>query len=240
MLFSGIKPIYKVLVGLTFFLGCGSLMWTSSRGGWISFTIASVFVGLCVFGNITGRAAIIKTFAYIMAVFIFISPIYPRLFVKFYGRLGGSDRGSAESRLPQYEVAYNIIKDNPLIGIGINNYTKIVEKYDVTEEGLESLTRYAVHNIFLHIAAEMGIFGLAVFLWLMFSILVEGVSYIILNKNFMAYTVVGMVAGIIAFLVHGFVDTASLGSKLFMFVWFFAGIIFAIKRIKPLTDPVPE
>ena len=240
VLFSGIKLIYKLICGVTFFLGCGSLMWTNSRGGWISFAVAALFVVLCVFRNIEGKAGLIKIFAWIMAVGVLISPLYPRLYTKFYGRLMGNDGGAAESRLPQYEVAYNIIKENPFVGIGINNYTKVMDDYDTTEEGLESYTHQPVHNIFFHIAAEMGIFGIAVFLWLIFSILTGGMNYIILNKNFTAYTVIGMVAGILAFLVHGLVDTASLGSKLFMFIWFFAGIIFAIKKIKPLAAPVPE
>lgn len=241
MLFSGIKLIYKLICGLTFFLGCGSLMWTNSRGGWISFAIAAIFVALCVFRNIKGKVGLIKTFAWIIAVFIFISPIYPRLAAKFYDRFGGSDAGAAESRLPQYEVAYKIIKENPIIGIGINNYTKIMGKYDVTEDGLESITRHPVHNIFLHIAAEIGIFGITVFLWLISSILIEGIKYIVSNQDFIAYTVIGMIAGIIAFLVHGLVDTASLGNKLYMFIWFFAAIIFAVnKNVSGFHHPSPS
>jgi O-antigen ligase len=173
-----------------------------------------------------------------MVIAIFVSPLYPRLWTKIYERLGGPDRGAAESRLPQFEVAYNIIKDNPLVGVGINNYTEIMDDYDTTEEGVRSLTRHPVHNIFLHIAAEMGVFGLAAFFWLISAIFVEGMKHIISNEDFTAYAIIGMLGGIIAFLIHGLVDTASLGSKLYMFVWFFAGIIIGISQIRHATTPV--
>jgi len=240
VMFSGIGLAYKFLCGFIFFLGSGSLMWTISRGGWISFAVAALFVGLCVFSKIRGKSGLIKTFGWIMTVMIFISPLYPRLTTKFYVRFGGEDRGSAESRVPQFEVAYNIIKDNPIVGVGINNYTKVMYDYDTTEEGLDTISQHAVHNIFLHIAAEMGVFGLAAFIWLISAILAEGMKCIISNDDFTAYAVIGMVAGIIAFLVHGLVDTASLGSKLYMFIWFFAGIIFAVRKIKPAANLAPE
>lgn len=239
MCFSEIKLIYKFLCGFTFFLSSGSLVWSDSRGGWISFLIAALFVIISVFSKIKGKTDLIKTFATIMAIIILLSPLYPKLSAKFYVRLTADDRGSAESRLPQYKVAWNIIKNNPLVGIGINNYTELMSDYDITEEGLESITHQAVHNIFLQIIAEMGIFGIAIFIWFIAAIFIEGIEYIISNRGSMVYAVIGMVAGIMAFLVHGLVDTASIGSKMYMFVWFFAGIICAIKKIKPVATFFP-
>lgn len=240
MLFSQIKPAYKFMCGLAFILGGGSLMWTNSRGGWISFIAAALFVSMFVFNKIKGKYGLIKTYAAIMAVLIVISPLYPRFSDKFVGRFFGGDRGSAESRLPQNKIAYNIIMDKPFTGIGLNNYTEVVYDYDITQEGLGTITSQAVHNIYLQIAAEIGIFGIAVFLWFIFVIYIEGIRYIFLNEGFMVYAIIGMLAGIVAFLTHGMVDTASLGSKLFLFIWFFAGIIFAIKKIKPVTTLILE
>jgi O-antigen ligase len=211
-------------------------MWSSSRGGWISLAVGVLFVSLFVFNKIKGKKGLIKTFIWIVFVLILISPLFPRLSAKFFVRFAGSDRGSAESRLPQYTVAYNVIRNNPIIGVGINNYTGVMHDYDVSDEGLESITPHAVHNIFLHIVAEIGIFGIAIFIWFISTIFVEGMASIS-NRGFMAYTVIGILAGIMAFLVHGMVDTASLGSKLYMFVWFFAGVIFAAKRINQVVKP---
>ncbi len=240
MLFSGMKRGFKFLCGLTFFLSAGSLMWTNSRGGWISFAVGALFVSISVFSKIKGRSSLIKVFAWIMVIAIFISPLYIRLLNKFDTRLTGRDRGAAESRLPQFAVAYNIIKDNPFVGVGLNNYTEIMDAYDNTPEGLRSITRHAVHNIFLHIGAETGVLGLIAFILLIVAIFAEGIKDIVSNDDFGAYMVIGMLGGIIAFLVHGLVDTASLGSKLYMFVWFFAGIIFAVRQIRHTRTLAPD
>jgi putative inorganic carbon (HCO3(-)) transporter len=231
LLFSEIRPVYRALCLLTFFIGSGSLMWTGSRGGWIGVGVGALFVGICVFSKIKGRTGLLKIFAWTVIVGIFVSPLYPRLLSKFYVRFGGDDRGSAASRLPQFGVAYAIIEDNALIGVGINNFTEVMLEYDKTEEGLESV--YPVHNIFLHIAAEMGIFGIAAFMWLIYAIFSQGIRFIMDNKDLLGYGVIGMLGGILAFLVHGTVDTASIGGKLFMFIWFFVVVIFAIRNIKP-------
>ena len=95
------------------------------------------------------------------------------------------------------------------------------------------MTKHPVHNIFLHIAAEIGIFGLFIFIWILAVIFFKGVSYIMQNIGIMVYAVIGMLAGIFAFLIHGLFDTNSIGNKMFLFTWFFAGLIFAISRIKP-------
>jgi hypothetical protein len=58
------------------------------------------------------------------------------------------------------------------------------------------------------------------------------VRYIIFNEGFMVYGTIGMLAGILAFLIHGLYDVSSMGSKMFLFTWFFAGLIFAITRIQ--------
>jgi hypothetical protein len=78
LLFSSIKPVYKWLCGLTFFLSSGSLMWSNSRGGWISLAIGVLFVGLFVFNKIKGKKGLIKTFIWIVFVLILISPLFPR------------------------------------------------------------------------------------------------------------------------------------------------------------------
>ena len=42
--------------------------------------------------------------------------------------------------------------------------------------------------------------------------------------------VMGILGGITAFLIHGLVDAASIGSKLFLILWFFVGILLATKQ----------
>ncbi len=232
MLFSKIKPTYKIVCFFALSAGSASLIWTKSRASWISFVVAALFVVLLVLPKINTKKALVKTFLAIIGILILILPLYPRLYNKMYWRFAGPDRGSAASRIPQFKIAYNIIKDNPILGVGLNTYSERMWEYDDTEIGLGEITRHPVHNIFLHIAAEIGIFGLMAFLWLMASIFYSGLKYVFLNQDVMAYFIIGLLAGLLAHLVHGLVDTESIGGKLFMFMWVFAGIILAITKIK--------
>jgi O-antigen ligase len=206
----------------------GSLMWTNSRAGWLSLATTIIFAGFLIFCKIREKKALFNIFFTVVLILILIFPLYPRLYSKIYDRFTGFDRGSAKSRFTQFEVAFNIIQTNPILGIGINNYSESMGKYDDTEEGLATITEYPVHNIFLHIAAEIGIIGLMIFLWFLASIFFKGVIYVLANQGVLVNAVIGMLAGIFAFLIHGLFDTASIGSKMFVFVWFFAGIIYAI------------
>ena len=232
MMACQIKFFYKLVCFVTLAVGSASLMWTNSRSGWISFAVAAVFVGVLVFYKLKDKKSLINLFFAILIIIILLFPLYPRLFNKTYGRFTGSDKGSTKSRFPQFEIAFNIIKSNPILGIGINNYSEIMWRYDHTEEGLDQISRHPVHNIFLQIAAEMGIPGLSIFIWFLIVIFYTGVRYIFLKKGFMVYGAIGMLAGILAFLTHGLYDVASIGSKMFLFTWFFAGLIFASIRIQ--------
>ncbi len=240
MIFSKIKPSYKLFCLLTLSVASASLMWTNARTGWISFGISLLFVLLFVFTKARHKKGTINFFATILALIILTSPVFPRLSEKIYGRFASDDGGSADSRWPQFEVAFNIINANPFFGIGINNYTLVMNDYDTTEEGLEEITLFQVHNIFLQIAAEMGIIGLIIFIWFLAVIYFIGLEYIIKNDDFMVYSVIGMLAGIIAFLLHGLYDAASLGSKMFLFNWFFAGVICAIAKISTKQVHIKE
>ena len=231
MTFSQIKPFYKLICLVAVAVASASLLWTNSRAGWISFAVAVIIVGFLVFCKIKAKKTFINTVLSILCLSILVFPLTPRFYSKVYSRFTGPDRGSAASRFSQFEVAYDIIKAHPFLGVGINNYSEVMWQYDNTEEGLEQITRYPVHNIFLHITAEMGIFGLALVLWLLAMILYASVNYITRKEGFIVYAVIGMVAGILAFLIHGLFDTASIGSKMFLFIWFFTGIIFAAKEI---------
>ena len=232
MMACQIKHFYKLLCFATLAVASASLMWTNSRSGWISFAVATLFVGIFVFYKVEKKKSLINLFFATLFIIILIFPLYPRLFNKTYGRFTGSDKGSTKSRFPQFEVAFSIIKTHPILGIGLNNYSEIMWKYDDTEEGLDQISYHPVHNIFLQIAAEIGIPGLLIFIWFLITIFYIGVRYIFLNEGVVAYGIIGMLAGILAFLVHGLYDVASIGSKMFLFTWFFAGLIFGIGKIE--------
>jgi O-antigen ligase len=68
-------------------------------------------------------------------------------------------------RLNLMQSAFEMIKSHPLLGIGINNYARVMDDYVpffLTQE------RWIVHNHYLLVAAETGLAGIGCFLVLLF------------------------------------------------------------------------
>jgi len=240
LLFYRIKGIYKLMCGLTLVVGIGALICTLSRAGWSSFVIAALIVLLLNFSRTKGKTGLNSFAISLVVILIFVSTIVtvnPQFLNIVNRRIFSDDYNAAQSRIPQMNIAWNIIRTNPFLGIGINNYTEVMEDYDTTDIKLISITRHQVHNIFLQIAAEMGIMGLVIFIWLILMVYKEGLIYIKSSEGTMSGIVVGIIAGTSAFLIHGLVDAASLGNHLFLIFWFFTGIIIAIRKIESQVKP---
>lgn len=76
-------------------------------------------------------------------------------------RFSADPSGGARQHVAR--VAFSVIRDHPLAGVGPNNYVAVVGKLDALTE-----TGVPVHNIFLLSAAELGVLGAAL-LWLPFA-----------------------------------------------------------------------
>ena len=72
--------------------------------------------------------------------------------------------------------------------------------------GLAGLVVYA-HNDYLQLASEMGIFALGIILWSVLSASWAGFrTFFITRSNFKRGMILGTMSGIVAILIHSFVD----------------------------------
>jgi len=71
---------------------------------------------------------------------------------------------SFSQRLELVKISFQLIKQNPLLGVGLNNFIVNLPKF---QQG-QILWLQPVHNIYLLVAAETGIIGLLIFLWSLF------------------------------------------------------------------------
>ena len=76
----------------------------------------------------------------------------------------GSDRG----RLAMWKHTIEIIADNPLTGVGLDNWEFVYPRYDRGDKITGASEPVRPHNDFLWIASELGLIGLALYLWLLF------------------------------------------------------------------------
>lgn len=81
-------------------------------------------------------------------------------------------------RVAYWMVSYEILKDNPILGVGIGDYKEAIvetlekEKFDnLPQEMKDFMKEYHVHNQFLMIAVQTGVIGTIVIILLFYNLL---------------------------------------------------------------------
>ena len=139
------------------------------------------------------------------------------------------------TRFNIYRASINMIEHHPVIGVGVNTYCINFQKYKVheTSDFTGDINWYA-HNIYLHMAGETGLTGLLIFIWLLFAFFKFWVSFYrkFVNNEFFRVCSLGIIAGLIAFLINGLTETNLYYSKIASFFWFEIGLFLAVARIR--------
>ena len=81
-------------------------------------------------------------------------------------------------RVAYYITTYDILKDKPLIGVGLGDFMdetasalETIEYPYLTQDTKEFMKRFHPHNQYLLILLQMGVIGLALFLYIIYQIL---------------------------------------------------------------------
>ena len=122
----------------------------------LTFSKTSIFLLALVFFILFIK----KSKTLLLLIFIITVSIYTLFFAQNY-------IDSLAERLTLFGASINVILKNPLFGIGSNNFIKAMSTQNIISVGFVRLLQ-PVHNVFLLIFAENGIFGLALFLIILF------------------------------------------------------------------------
>jgi O-antigen ligase len=123
-------------------------------------------------------------------------------------------------RLRLWKEALRIIRDYYFVGSGLNTYSIVAKEYKSFPGG-----GIYPHNSYFQKAAEIGLFGLAAFFGILFIFFKTGLRYFNQKKD---YLVLGLLSGILAFLVHAFFDTHFYSLQLVVLFWYMLGLTMAI------------
>jgi putative inorganic carbon (HCO3(-)) transporter len=188
----------RLLAGAAVPLGVYALVVTQSRGAWIAFVVAlgALVIGLVSIGLLSARRMLLL-FVVGMTIAVVAAPVVS-------GRLSRNDDGAAESRVPLMRLAGDMIRDNPVLGVGANNFSVRIDDYAGPEFSGDFL--YAVHNKYLLVWAETGIGALIAYLWFIGSALARGWRVVATQDTRMSPLALGLVAALLGHLVHMTVD----------------------------------
>jgi O-antigen ligase len=203
----------------TLVLGLLGLIVTFSRGGLIGLIVGMLTVLILsrMFTLISSRKFLIT-----LIIGIFISII---LIPKFFNYMVIRPEATlARSHLNK--VGLEMIKEHPILGVGLNNHIVVKPEYDPKTYPLPMPT----HNHYLFIASEVGIPGLAFFLGFLIMSCIMAFRVGRSDNLYLASVAVGILGALIAISVHNLVDHFNVHTNLTL-LWLYLGLAAALSRL---------
>jgi O-antigen ligase len=202
--------------------GLIALIMTQSRGGWMSLTISALVATYVAVRRGTLRLRIaVAALAVIALVLVPFSGT-------ILGRLTKNDNGSAASRLSLASIASHMIEDHPILGVGVNNVGLNVPNYAGPQ--YDGTFIYTVHDKYLLVWSEAGIFALLAFIWFLAATIRRGWRASQAGDPLLSPLALGITAGIIGQLAHMAVDLFQSRPQV-QLLWFVAALLAAMLAI---------
>jgi len=172
----------------------------SSRGAWVAAGAAFLAVaGIGVMRFRQGMLALMLPIAVAMIVGAWHwSPLFRQLILGFLPAPGAPD-----DRMDVMKATLVLIRDHPWFGVGLGQFQHALADTDVARRAAYA-TAHA-HNMYLHVAAEMGIPALLAFLWLWWTVLrslVQGLA----SDDRLDLVRLGLLGSVVAFMARGLTD----------------------------------
>lgn len=220
-----INIICKLLVLSTLTFVLTILILTQSRGSYLGVTVGLLVLLIWKRPKVYWLIPMLVVIT--LAIFLVFADgnIY-----KFISLLDTSQESDTlQTRLDYWQRTIFLIQDFPITGVGLGTYGKVFDEiYSFTPFPQEGQPAFYAHNMYLAVAASMGIPALILF-FALFSITATMVISMYRKVRSVArILLIGLSCGILANLIYGLWDNYLLGEKLAVVLWIYLGIITAI------------
>jgi putative inorganic carbon (hco3(-)) transporter len=226
------------LLGATLLLvNTTCLILTFSRGGWIGWVVTTFVCALLflywllprlprfwqvwAFPLLLGGLAGALCFA-----ILFVEPLRDRVLSIFADRRDSSNN----FRINVWAAVLEMIQDRPFLGIGPGN-TAFNQIYPLYQR--PNFSALSAYSIFLEVAVETGILGLACFLWLLVVLLQQGGLQLRRLRDQGSreiFWLIAAIAAVFGLLGHGLVDTVWYRPQVNTLWWLMVALITSYYR----------
>lgn len=221
------------LVLLATLLAVAMLLLTQSRSGWAG-SAAGVFALLVLWGvalTASGRRRVVRLAALGVALagLAFVLWLGPDrlldLWINPPQETAVGTLATLNYRKNLWPVALATVRDFPLTGSGLGAFENVAFRLYPMPWTTDVDVTHA-HNVFIQMAVDVGLPGLAVYLAILLIAAVVGWQ-IARRDETLRPVGLGLLAGLIALLVYGVADTQALGTKPGLIFWVSLGLLAA-------------
>lgn len=219
--------VYRAVAGVLFMFAMLAVLVSFSRSAWLS---CGIVLGVAWVVHIfiwRDRTIMLPTIIFGL-VLVALSPWWISIVYERFASAGGE---LISERFDQYPVAWDIWSDHFLFGYGVGNYMEALEIYNVP--GAAPLP---VHNVFLWVGAESGLFGVITFFGLFLAAMSRSWKLIRKENVRIARVSLAIYCGLAAYLLDGLSDPLYREPVVYMMVWVLIGASVALTRISRQSE----
>jgi O-antigen ligase len=215
--------------GRAFCLGCMlvtlvAVIMAASRGGFLGLFCALLFI-------VWRSPRRIRNFVLMAAFLVPLVLIVPSSPVRRFLHPDYGDVQGKDTRLELWRAGMQMIRQNPLTGVGLGNFKRLVTQYEGSDVDLEKIA----HNTYIEIAAEMGIPSLLVFLCILFAAYrtLSRVHKNAANPSFYFTVATAMQAGLVGCVV----SIMFISCEKQKFLWFLVFLVPCLESLAFAAEP---
>ena len=184
-----------VLVGVVIVL-------TYSRGAWVVGVPAALLFLAAMRGRRVLLAGLLALLVVAAILLVIVGP----------GRLlslADTTTGTTFFRLQLWQSSWNMVRDHPLLGVGLDNFLYEYRSFYVLPTAWEELNLSHPHNFVLDFWLRLGLPGLIAMGWLLVAYFRRGLAaYRRLPEGMERMLALGLMGSMVNFAAHGLVDNA--------------------------------
>jgi O-antigen ligase len=200
-----------VSVGLLYMLAL-----TKVRGAWAAFFFSFALLTLVKLKK--------------LGIILLIIFIFSAVFINRSLRSDIFSMASMSDRSVMWQNSVEIFKKHPLLGSGLNTF--YVNYMNIRQDCFKYIHGSYAHNCYLQMAADIGLVGLLMFILFAGSVVLKAFRSIKAMTDPYYYSLIlGINMGLIAFLLHSFVDTNLYSLNLSALFWLSAGVMLAVVKM---------
>lgn len=186
--------------GLAGLVMAAALLLTYSRGAWLLGIPAAILFLAAVRGR--------KTFVVVGLVLLVVGVLGVALVgAERLTSLLDTSEGTTFFRLQLWQSSWAMIRDHPLLGVGLDNFLYSYRSHYVLPTAWEEFNLSHPHNLVFDFWLRLGVLGVAVGFWLLISFARKSWSlYRRLAEGVDRALVLGLMGGCVYMVAHGLVD----------------------------------